>query len=189
MTIKINYLNKNKNKSLSKNIVLFSNEKFKINNLKNFLSKSEFVYIEDLIKTIDPKKNIFLFELTSKRKIVLISIKNTIKTSEVENLGAEFYGRIKNEKNNEYFLVSDSLDAKHINFLGPFLHGLKLKSYEFKTLHLRPPPSGDDALHPNSQQLPRNRSRHSHPQARHCHPLAHRCYPRPHRAVRRRQQR
>ena len=60
MSIKINYITANKNKSLSSNIVLFSNEKTKINNLKNYLSKPEFVYIEDLLKTIDQKK-IYLF--------------------------------------------------------------------------------------------------------------------------------
>ena len=98
MSIKINYLNANKNKSLSSNIVLFSNEKFKINNLKNYISKSEFIYIEDLLKTIDTKKNIFVFDLTSKRKIILISVKNNMKTSEIENLGAEFYGQTNQRK-------------------------------------------------------------------------------------------
>ena len=132
MPIKINYLKTNNTKSISQNIVLFSKEKFKINDLNNHLSKSEFAYIEDLIKSIDLKKNIFIFELSSKRKIVLISVKNNLKTSEVENLGAEFYGRINQEKNNEYFLISDSLNNKQNNFLGHFLHGLKLKSYGFK---------------------------------------------------------
>ena len=132
MPVKINYLKTKNTKSILQNIVLFSKEKFKINDLKNHLSKSEFAYIEDLIKSIDLKKNIFIFELSSKRKIVLISVKNSLKTSEVENLGAEFYGRINKEKNNEYFLISDSLNNKQNNFLGHFLHGLKLKSYGFK---------------------------------------------------------
>ena len=35
-------------------------------------------------------------------------------------------------KNQEYFLNSDSTSIKHKEFLGHFLHGLKLKSYEFK---------------------------------------------------------
>ncbi|WP_075534141.1 leucyl aminopeptidase [Candidatus Pelagibacter communis] len=132
MSTKINYLNSNKNKSLSSNIVLFSKEKFKINNLKKYLSKSEFIYIEDLLKSFDIKKNIFVFESSSKRKIILISLKDNMKTYEVENVGAEFYGHVNQGKNNEYFLISDSLDDKQNNFLGHFLHGLKLKSYEFK---------------------------------------------------------
>ena len=35
-------------------------------------------------------------------------------------------------KKNEYFIVSDSVVEKNNNFLGYFLHGIKLKSYEFK---------------------------------------------------------
>ena len=62
----------------------------------------------------------------------LVSIKNNLKTSDIENLGAEFYGRINYGKNSEYFVISDSIVRKHENFLGHFLHGLKLKSYEFK---------------------------------------------------------
>ena len=55
-----------------------------------------------------------------------------MKTYDIENLGAELYGRINYGKNSEYFLISDSLGNKHDIFLGHFLHGLKLKSYEFK---------------------------------------------------------
>ncbi len=131
MSIKINYLNKSSSKT-SANLVLFSNEKFNISGLKKYLSNSEFSYIHDLLKTSDLKKKLFVFELTSKKKIVLISIKNNLKSSDVENLGAEFYGRINYGKNTEYFLISDSIVGKNENFLGHFLHGLKLKSYEFK---------------------------------------------------------
>ena len=67
-----------------------------------------------------------------KKKIILISIKKKIKISDVENLGAEFFGRINHGKKSEYFINSDSLISTFKNFLGYFLHGLKLKSYEFK---------------------------------------------------------
>ena len=131
MTIKINYLKSIKNKS-SANVVLFSNENFKLNSIKKYLSKSEFSYVNDLLKTSDLKKKLLTFELTSKKKIVLISIKKDLKTSEVENLGAEFYVQINRGKNSEYFLFSESISSNHKNFLGYFLHGLKLKSYDFK---------------------------------------------------------
>ena len=131
MPIKINYSNKTDSEP-SANLVLFSNEKFNINGLKKYLSNSEFSYINDLLKTSDLKKNLFVFEVNSKKKIVLISIKNNLKTSDVENLGAELYRRINYGKNSEYFIISDSIIGKYDNFLGHFLHGLKLKSYEFK---------------------------------------------------------
>ena len=131
MTININYLGSANEKS-SSNIVLFSNEKFNIDDQKKYLSETEFSYIKDLLKTYDLKKNLFVFEVTSKKKVILISIKNNLKVSEIENLGAEFYSKINSTKNIEYFIISDSIPNKQKNFLGHFLHGLKLKSYQFK---------------------------------------------------------
>ena len=131
MSIKINYLNKTSS-SFSANLVLFSNEKFNLSGLKNYLSNSEFSYINDLLKNQRLKKNLLVFELSSKKNIVLISIKNNLKNFDVENLGAEFYVRINYGKSKEYSIISESISAKQNNFLGYFLHGLKLKSYEFK---------------------------------------------------------
>ncbi len=131
MSIKLNYLKKTSNK-LSSNLVLFCDEKYSASGFKKYLSNNEFSYISDLLKTNDLKKNLFVFDVNSKKKIILISIKKNIKISDVENLGAEFYKKINYGKNSEYFLISDSAVSKIDNFLGYFLHGLKLKSYEFK---------------------------------------------------------
>ncbi len=130
MAIKINYLKKT-GIDINANLILFSNEKFNINNLRKYLSNNEFSYISDLLKTCDLKKNLFVFEVNSKKKIVLISIKKNLKTSDIENLGAEFHSRIDYSKNSEYFINSDSIISDHKNLLGYFLHGLKLKSYKF----------------------------------------------------------
>jgi len=130
MSIKINYLNKINSKS-SGNLVLFAGEKFSINTLKKHLYNSEFSYVNDLLKTSDLKKNMLVFEVNSKKKIVLISIKKELKSFDIENLGAEFYECINYGKNSEYIINSDSIISKHENFTGYFLHGLKLKSYEF----------------------------------------------------------
>ena len=67
MSIKINY-SKTIRSEISSNLVLFSNEKFSLSTLKGHLSNSEFAYISDLLKTIDLKKNLFVFELNSKKK-------------------------------------------------------------------------------------------------------------------------
>ncbi len=130
MSINISYTPK-KQKS-STNLILFSDEKFKNSSLKKFLSNSEIAYVTDLLKSSDLNKNLFVFELSSKKKIIFISIKKNLKSSDIESLGAEFYNRINYGKNSEYSLVSDSIISKDKNFLGYFLHGLKLKSYEFK---------------------------------------------------------
>ena len=62
MTIKINYLKKSSSK-LSANVVFFTNDKFSINHLKKYVSNFEFNYINDLLKSSDLKKNIFVYEL------------------------------------------------------------------------------------------------------------------------------
>jgi leucyl aminopeptidase len=130
MSIKINYPNKVSSKS-STNLVLFTDEKFNINNLKKYLSNSEFSYINDILKISNLKKNLLIFDASSKKKIILIPVKNSIENFDIENLGAEFYGHINYGKNNEYFIHSESIISKNENFISIFLHGLKLKSYEF----------------------------------------------------------
>ena len=67
MSIKITYSKKTSANS-SANLVLFTNEKFDLVRLKKYLSGSEIAYISDLLKTSDLKKNLFVFELTSKKK-------------------------------------------------------------------------------------------------------------------------
>ena len=131
MTLKISYLKQSINK-FSSNLILFVNDNFKISGLKQILTNSEFSYVKDLLKSSDLKKNLLVFELSSKKKIILVSIKNNLKISDIENLGAELYSRINYGKNSEYFLNTDTVNSKYENFVGHFLHGLKLKSYEFK---------------------------------------------------------
>ena len=97
MPVEINYSKKTQNKTNSYS-VYFANHKFDIKPIKKNLSSYEFNYINDLLKTADLKKNIFSFEISSKKKIFIISIKKNLKTSDVENLGSEFYGQIKKKK-------------------------------------------------------------------------------------------
>ena len=130
MSIKINYINKPSNE-IESNLVFFIDEKLNINNLKKLISTSEFTYISDLLKISDAKKTIFVFEINSKKKIILISIKKDLKLFDVENLGADFYNQIKIGKSNQYLIYIDTFTGKHKNFVGHFLHGIKLKSYEF----------------------------------------------------------
>ena len=130
MSIQINYKNKGL-KNPSANLVLFVDENFSIRGLNKYISNSEFSYISDLLKKSDLKKDLLFFEINSKKTIFLVSIKKDIKISEIESLGAKFYSFINFEKKNDYFFNSDTLNTKISSFLGHFLHGLKLKSYEF----------------------------------------------------------
>ena len=130
MTIQINYKN-NSLKKVFSNLILFVDDKFNISGLKKHVLNSEFLYISDLLKNSDLKKDLLVFEINSKKTIFLVSIKKYIKASDIENLGAKFHGYINYDKKSDYFVNSDTINSKIKNFVGYFLHGIKLKSYEF----------------------------------------------------------
>jgi leucyl aminopeptidase len=130
MSIIINYKNSD-SKKLTTNLVLFVDENFNINDLKKHVSNIEFSYLNDILKTSDLKKNLLFFEISSKKSIYLVSIKKDLKTSDIESLGAKFHAYINYDKKNDYFINSDTINSKTENFLGYFLHGLKLRSYQF----------------------------------------------------------
>jgi leucyl aminopeptidase len=131
MTVQINYKKSSSTKNNLTNLILFVDEKFNISRLKKLISNSEFSYISDLLKTSDLKKDLLVFKINSKKTIFLASIKKDIKTSDVENLGAKFHDYINYDKKNDYYVNSDTISTKIKNFLGYFLHGIRLKSYEF----------------------------------------------------------
>ena len=130
MSIQINYKYNSPKKHIT-NLVLFVDENFNTASLKKYVSSEEFSYISDLLKISDLKKNLLFFKVNSKKIIFLISVKKNLENSDIENLGAEFHGHINYDKKDEYFVNSDSITSKLENFIGYFLHGLKLKSYEF----------------------------------------------------------
>jgi leucyl aminopeptidase len=130
MTIQINYKNSNLTK-VSSNLILFVDEKFNIKLLEKHLTKSEILYVSDLLKNSDLKKDLLSFNINSKKTIFLVSVKKNVKISDIENLGAKFYGYINYNNKKDYFVNSDTVTSKIKNFVGYFLHGIKLKSYEF----------------------------------------------------------
>ena len=78
MSIQINY-NSSSLKSSSGNLILFVDENFNISALKKYISKNEFSYISELLKTSDLKKDLLLFEINSQKTIFLISIKKDLR--------------------------------------------------------------------------------------------------------------
>ena len=131
MSISIYYKTTSQKQS-SSNAVFFVDEKFNIFPLKKHIRGSEFSFISDLLKSKDPKKKILDFDINSKRKVILISLKKKLSNSDIENLGAKFYVLFKGLKQNNFIINSDTLSEDSKYFLGYFLHGLKLKSYKFE---------------------------------------------------------
>jgi leucyl aminopeptidase len=130
MIININY-NKAINDKLIINYALFSRENYNINNLKNYFSNLEIATIKEIIKNTNLEKNIISFNINSKKKIFLINIKKNINNYEIESLGAEFYEFIKDLSIKNLFINMQSLEKENENFISYFLHGFKLRSYEF----------------------------------------------------------
>ena len=131
MSIQINYKS-GTSKPKKVNIVLFTDEKFKISNLKKYITNSEFSFISDLIKSKNLKHKIITFDINSRKKILLVSLKKNITNYEIEDLGAKFYIYIKDFVQRDFNINSDTLSNQLKNHLGYFLHGLKLKSYKFE---------------------------------------------------------
>ena len=131
MTVAINYKNNPPKKNYFNN-VYFVDQKFNISGLKKHIKSLEFTFISDLIKTKEIKKKILSFDINSKKKIILISLKRDTTSSEAENLGAKFYDIFKDSKLNEYIINTNTISNNSNNLIGYFLHGIKLKSYIFE---------------------------------------------------------
>ena len=131
MSIKINYSNYSKDKTANA-YTLFTKENFNTKYIVTFFSNSEITYIQNILKKRDLKKNILSFYLNSKTKIILIDIKNNLELSDIEYMGAEFFTFIKSNNIKELSINPLSIQSKPENdFIGRFLHGFKLKAYEF----------------------------------------------------------
>ena len=68
MAIQINYKS-NSLKKIYSNLILFVDDKFNTSGLKKHISSSEFLYISDLLKNSDFKKDLLVFEINSKKTI------------------------------------------------------------------------------------------------------------------------
>ena len=106
-------------------------EKFNISSLKKFISNSHYSFLTDLLKTSDIKREILNFEMNSKKTIILVSLKKTLSKSGAEKLGAKLYSYIKQKIKSEYLIDTNPMPLKRRDLLGHFLHGIKLKSYNF----------------------------------------------------------
>ena len=131
MSITINYKNSFQNSKLS-NQILFVDEKFDIFSAKKYIKTSDYLFISDMIKSKDLSHKIITFDINSKKKIFLISLKKNFSSTDVENLGAKFYDLLNDTKDVQLNINSDIIQIKSKNPIGYFLHGLKLKSYKFE---------------------------------------------------------
>ena len=135
MSIKITLKN-NANDKQVKNFVLFCDENFKINGLNKLSLNKHSKLINDSIQSSSlKKKEIIFFNINPIQKIILIKIKKNQSSLESEKIGAKFFNFMKSN-----LIYSSNLFDENIknitpinkDFLNDFIHGIKLKSYQFK---------------------------------------------------------
>ena len=131
MTLLLNYKNVVSKKN-STNVIYLVDEKFNIRGLKKHTNNSEYSFLNELLKTSDIKKEILIFEINSKKTIILVSLKKNLSNTGAEKLGAKLYSYIKEKIKSEYLIDTNSMPLKYRDLLGHFLHGIKLNSKQLK---------------------------------------------------------
>ena len=126
MSVQVVYKNSKKIAN-SKIQAIFTSENFMMSEI-NSLSKAETTKLKKLINlkkvSLD---DIFHLNLDDKI-IVVIPVKKNFKINDFEILGAKFYEYLKK---NTLQKISISNNFVNINNFNHFIHGLKIKSYEF----------------------------------------------------------
>ena len=132
MSVQVVYKNKGKS-SNSGIIALFANEVFQVKNLLGLMSGNESSFVQKILKNKkNNKEKIISFNISEKTTVIVIAVKKDLNGHGIENLGASFFNFVKKNSLKEISIVSDSLNSKAgVDFMGSFIHGLKLKSYEF----------------------------------------------------------
>ena len=128
--VNIKYINTS-SKNLDNHIIFISkNTDFQKLNVKyHFLNK---LNLQDIKLKLLDGKNFFVYPQKNGKYVILIYLENSLLNVDIENLGAKFYDFIKNENINRVVIDLDNqnFDLKK-NFINYFIHGFKLKSYEF----------------------------------------------------------
>ena len=131
MTVQVIY--KNGVKLTNKGVfAIFTDENFKIIKNDKLLTRNEIVFLTKILKSKSKKKKIISVDINSDKTIVLISSKKNISLNDFENLGSTFYDFIKSNGFKSLSILIDSLSGNVTTSSSHFVHGLKLKSYEFQ---------------------------------------------------------
>jgi leucyl aminopeptidase len=131
--IKNSYSNKLDLKK-TKNITLFCDENFRIFDLRNLGFSKETLIVNLIQNNKDKNKKILRINLNDKQNLIVLKVDKKQKSLDNEKLGAEFYDFINSNSIFEVSLIDKNFFGNNLNqsFIDEFLHGVQLKSYEFK---------------------------------------------------------
>ena len=128
MTLKINYLSK-KPDLKGQNLAFFNTKGVNFNKYENLLKKGSLNEILRKAQKEGNKKNLVKsYDINVNQKLIIITIKDDQKSNDIENIGSSFYDHIK--ANNIYNITVIEPEISNVD-IHDFLHGAKLKSYNF----------------------------------------------------------
>ena len=116
MSLKISYKNSYPKNKID-NLLLFVDENFDLSQLKKYITVNEYAFINELLKVSDKKSNNVFFNISSKKKIILVSTKKNLKHSDFEGLDAKLYDQIKDIKQSNFIVNSDSIKNTSKNII------------------------------------------------------------------------
>ena len=134
MSVQVVYKNKVKS-SISDTVVLFVDDKYKINLPNNLINNDEALFLNKILKNKKSSKNkIFIVNINEKKTALIIFYekKNTI--NDFEKLGASCFEFLEKNSLNSLLINNVGILVKNANILlDHFIHGINLKSYKFQT--------------------------------------------------------
>jgi len=146
-------------------LALFVDDNLELNTFKNVFFKKNSLFSKNIIKTakqLNLKKNIFELHLNLNQKIIFIKVKKDYSYSDFENLGAEFFNFLKINDTKKIFLDTElpiNSIKKDPKLVSHFIHGIKLKSYEFNTYKKIKKENQLEILIPNKRNFEKNISK------------------------------
>ena len=132
MSVQVIY--KNKLKLTNRGVfAIFTDENFKPFREKKLITINESEFLKKILKSKPKsKKKILSFDLNPEKTLIVISIKKNNTNNDYENLGSLFYDFVNSNNYKSLNIFPETLYGNSSIIFDHFIHGLKLKSYEFK---------------------------------------------------------
>ncbi len=135
MTLKINYLDKKLGQNKNKGIFVYPTTK--IDEFRAEFDEKINLKIANLIKKNKNLKEDKIFSINKEfdEKIIVVFLSKSNSALEFEKLGGKFFDFLKKNEIDDILIKSPSVNRSKLKYtesFSSFIHGLELKSYEFK---------------------------------------------------------
>ncbi len=134
MSVQVVYKNKVKS-SISGTVVLFVDDKYKINYPNNLIRNNEVLFINKILKNKKSNKNKpFTVDINEKKSALIIFYEKKYTINDFEKLGASCFEFLEKNSLNSILINNAGILVKNAKqLLDHFIHGINLKSYKFQS--------------------------------------------------------